>query len=297
MGKLAWYPCPSLPTLAIASVLGTATMFASLPAPARADVEPLTSSPAQASPVGLWPHLRSSLFGVRPISEDADAVIRLETPKRAEDAATVPIAIRTTLLQTPQRYIRKVYLLVDNNPSPVAAVFAFTPDSGRADIETRIRIEQYTDVRAVAELSDGSLFMSSRFVKAAGGCSAPAGKDAEAADRNVGRIKFRVEDPIALGQPAVAQLAISHPNRSGLVLDQVTRLYAPAYFVRRVAVSYAGKPVLTADMDFSISENPNFRFYFLPTANGALQAEVIDTKDLTFKSEVMVNGSGSSGSP
>ena len=50
-----------------------------------------------------------------------------------------------------------------------------------------------------------------QYVKASGGCSAPAGKDQAAALANVGRMKFRVEGPVAIGKPALAQLMISHP--------------------------------------------------------------------------------------
>jgi sulfur-oxidizing protein SoxY len=138
----------------------------------------------------IWLKVRESLFGSRAIRADADEVIRLEAPYRAQDAATVPIAIRTRIPQAGERYIRTVYLIVDRNPSPIAAIFRFTPDSGRAEIETRIRIEEYTPVRAIAEMSDGELYSSARFVKAAGGCSAPAGKDPEAALARLGRMKF-----------------------------------------------------------------------------------------------------------
>jgi sulfur-oxidizing protein SoxY len=241
---------------------------------------------AQAS--DTWRKVRSSLFESRRISTDADAIIRLEAPTRAEDAATVPIAIKTRLPQSPERYIDKVYLIVDNNPSPIAAIFQFTPDSGRADLETRVRIEEYTHVRAIAEMSDGQLYMTTQYVKASGGCSAPAGKDQAAALANLGRMKFRVEDPVTFGKPTLAQLMISHPNNSGLAMDQVTRLYAPPYFVRKVTVTYSGRPVLTADVDFSISENPNFRFYFVPSGEGELKAEVIDSKDLTFDKQLIV---------
>ena len=246
----------------------------------------------QASEVSIWSKLRGSLFGTRPLREDAADIIQLDAPTRAEDAATVPIAIRTQLLQSPERYIRKLYLLVDNNPSPIAAIFELTPESGRADIETRIRVEQYTDVRAVAELNDGTLYMASRYVKASGGCSAPAGKDPKEALRNAGRIKFRIDGPVEAGQPTAARLAISHPNASGLVLDQLTRLYEPAYYVRKLTVRYAGRPVLTADIDFSISENPNFRFWFLPSGDGELRAEVVDTRDLSFDSALQVKLGG-----
>jgi sulfur-oxidizing protein SoxY len=77
---------------------------------------------------------------------------------------------------------------------------------------------------------------------------------------------------------------ISHPNNSGLAMDQVTRLFTPPHFVRQVRISYGGELVMSADVDFSISENPNFRFYFLPRSDAELKAEVVDSDDLRFES-------------
>jgi sulfur-oxidizing protein SoxY len=44
--------------------------------------------------------------------------------------------------------------------------------------------------------------------------------------------------------------------------------------------------VLTADLDFAISENPNFRFWFVPRGDGELKAEVLDTRELRFESSL-----------
>ncbi len=243
----------------------------------------------------IWGKVKRSLFENRPVSANAHDIVELVAPVRAEDAAVVPIAIRTRLAQTSERYIRRIYLIVDNNPSPLAAMFELTPESGRADLETRIRIEEYTYVRAVAELSDGQLVADARFVKASGGCSAPAGKDPAAAAARLGRMRLAVADDVTYKQPALAQLMISHPNDSGLAMDQLTRLYTPAYFVRWVKVSYAGKPILTAEVDFSISENPHFRFYFVPAGEGELKAEVLDTRDLRFETTLAVRRGAMSG--
>lgn len=236
----------------------------------------------------IWQKLKRSLFENRPVASDARGIVELVTPIRAEDAAVVPVAIRTRLTQRPERYVRRIYLIVDKNPSPLAAMFELTPESGRADLETRIRIEEYTHVRAVAELSDGTLFADTRFVKASGGCSAPAGKDPAAAAARVGRMRLAVDGNVSYNQPALAQLMISHPNDSGLVMDQLTRHYTPAYFVRSIRVTYAGRPILTAEVDFSISENPNFRFYFVPVGDGELKAEAVDTKELRFETTLAV---------
>jgi sulfur-oxidizing protein SoxY len=230
--------------------------------------------------------VRLSLFQTRVISTVADDVIALDAPARAEDSAVVPIAIRTRFPQSPTHYIDKLYLIIDNNPSPISAIFQFTPASGRADIETRVRIDEYTHVRAIAELNDGRLFMAARWVKASGGCSAPPGKDAQAALATLGRMKLRVESEASGSEPVLAQLMISHPNNSGLAMDQLSRQFTPAHFVRRVEISYAGQPLMSADVDFSISENPNFRFYFTPHGAGELKAEVLDSRDLRFESAI-----------
>jgi sulfur-oxidizing protein SoxY len=234
----------------------------------------------------VWYRVRSSLFGSRPILEQADEVIRLTAPLRAEDAATVPLGIQAQAPAPGDAFVEKIYLVIDKNPSPLGAVFTFTRDSGRADIETRVRIDDYTMVRAVAELSDGRLYMARSFVKAAGGCSAPAAKDRDAAAAQLGRMRLRVDAPLALERPNLAQLMISHPNSSGLAMDQMTRLYVPARFVRHIDVRYLGRPVMSAEVDFSISENPNFRFYFVPHGNGALTAEVVDSSDSRFETSL-----------
>lgn len=243
---------------------------------------------AKPTPEQHWAQLRQSLFGDRAILDNATDLLVLDTPVRAEDAAVVPVAVRAQVAQSATRWIRKIHLVIDNNPSPMGAVFAFTPDSGRADIETRVRVEEYTTVRAVAELQDGRLAMVSRFLKASGGCSAPAGKDLAEAMARLGRMRLRVDGPVVPGKPALAQLMISHPNVSGLAIDQLTRLAPAPVFVRKVVVTYAGKPVLQADVDFSLSENPSLRFNFLAQADGELLAEVTDTNDRQWTQRLAV---------
>jgi sulfur-oxidizing protein SoxY len=236
----------------------------------------------------VWRKVRADLFSGSPIAAANDVLI-LETPKRAEDAAVVPVAVRAQFPQSETRYIEKLWLIIDNNPSPIAAVFRFSPESGRADIETRVRVEQYTHIRAIALTNDGDLHMAVNYVKASGGCSAPAGKDAAAARASLGKMRLRVDDAPAAGGPALAQLMIRHPNDSGLAMDQLTRTYAPPHYVRSVEVRYGGKVVMSADVDFSISENPNFRFYFIPGSDKEIEARVVDSKDLEFTAKLTLD--------
>jgi sulfur-oxidizing protein SoxY len=227
----------------------------------------------------IWQKVRASLFEGRAITPATAEMLTLDAPARAVDAAVVPIAIRWHAPQTASSQISKLYLIIDANPSPISAIFQLSPESGRAEIETRVRVDAYSHVRAIAETSDGRLFMTTRFVKASGGCSAPAGAQALAA---IGQMRFRVDGDVAAATPVLAQLIIDHPNHSGLAMDQATRQYTPAHFVRHVDISYRDRPLLAADVDFSISENPFLRFYFVPQGGGELRATVVDSQDQRF---------------
>ena len=234
-----------------------------------------------------WKNLKSVLFGDKKVFA-SNSVIGIEAPFRAEDAAVVPISITSKISQSPEKYIKKIYLLIDKNPTPVAGIFTLSQKAGRADIETRVRLEEYTFVRAVAELNNGDLHMAHRYVRASGGCSAPAGKDQEAALARLGRMKLRTESGLEVGKPARAQVMVSHPNFSGMQMDQVTRLYVPARFVKKIEVFHSEEKLLTANLDFAISENPNIRFFFIPTGGDNLRAEVLDSKNMTFEKSLAV---------
>jgi len=230
----------------------------------------------------IWRKVRADVFGERPIAADAAGRISLELPARAADAAVVPISIRVTPRPGEARPM-KIHLFIDRNPSPVAGIFEFGAASASTELETRVRIEEYTWVRVVAENADGSLFGTERFIKAAGGCSAPAGKSLAERLAGKGQMKWRIDPPADAALPSSVLLMIRHPNNSGLAMDQSTHLYDPAYYVRSVRVTRAGELVLSADVDFSISENPALRFTVRPGA-GELRATVVDSNDQTYQS-------------
>ena len=67
-------------------------------------------------------------------------------------------------------------------------------------------------------------------------------------------------------------------------MDQQTHLYDPPYYVRNVRVTRGGELVVAADVDFSISENPAFRFTLRPGDTGALHATTTDSNERVFES-------------
>jgi sulfur-oxidizing protein SoxY len=130
-------------------------------------------------------------------------------------------------------------------------------------------------------------------VKASGGCSAPALKDADEASAHLGEMRFRQlgnADTAARG-PREAQIMIRHPNNSGLQMDQVTRLYVPAFFVHHLQVWQGDAPLLSMDGGISISQDPNIRFTYAPNGARTFRAEATDTDNHVFRGEWPVDAS------
>ena len=97
--------------------------------------------------------------------------ISLELPQIAENGNTVPIAIEVDSPMTEQDYVKAVHVFAEQNPLPNVATFRFTPRSGRARAATRMRLRKTQNVFALAEMSDGSVYMASTEVKVTiGGC-------------------------------------------------------------------------------------------------------------------------------
>jgi sulfur-oxidizing protein SoxY len=224
-----------------------------------------------------WADLSHALFGDRPVRDAGDA-LRIDAPLRADNAALVPITLH--LREPLAEDVRALYLVIDNNPSPLAAVFHFGALADRSEVATRVRVDDYTNLHAVAETADGTLFAAERFIKAAGGCSAPAGNDPSLASARLGKMKLSLTQPP--GQRASVQLLISHPNSSGMQMDQLTRNYVPADFVQRIRVTYGGAEVLTVDGDIALSEDPSFRFGLWPPAPGEITVEIDDSNQRHF---------------
>ncbi|WP_431270602.1 quinoprotein dehydrogenase-associated SoxYZ-like carrier [Dankookia sp. P2] len=228
-----------------------------------------------------WRDLRQAIFGDRPV-QPAGAALDLSVPPRALDAALVPVGLALSAELAPR--VTAIHLVIDENPLPLAAVFrAGQPGALRA-LTTRVRVDAYTNLHAVAETEDGRLLESVRFVKAAGGCSAPMGGDLEAARQRMGRMRLTLPEGLPGPNRAVpVQVAVSHPNTSGLQMDQLTRLSIPAEFIRSLAMTYAGAPVLDIVTDISIAENPTFGFALTGLPGGALRVLAVDNRDRRFE--------------
>ena len=264
--------------------------IAAPPLPAWASDRATAEQPSQS-----WAFLKEELFGDRPI-HDGSALISLDAPYRAQDAAIVPIGLSVDA--GPERRVSRLTLVIDVNPVPVAAEFELGEAMGRpVELSMRVRIDAYSNVRVIAELDDGSLYQFARFVKASGGCSAPALKDQDAAMASLGEIRLRRFPPANQGSAAgaaeerpEAQVMVRHPNNSGFQMDPISRLYIPALFVNELSVAQGDELLFRMTGGISISEDPTIRFRYVPNGTDAIKVIAADSDGRAFRDSFAAEG-------
>jgi len=90
--------------------------------------------------------------------------ITLKIPDIAENGAVVPVTVSTDLPD-----VESISVIVDNNPTPLAAMFELTPQSV-PDVSIRIKMGESSVVRTVVK-AGGKFYSASKEVKVTiGGC-------------------------------------------------------------------------------------------------------------------------------
>lgn len=237
----------------------------------------LAAIPAAAS--DSWPSIRDELYGARVI-HDGSANVTLTAPDRPENQMEVPVSVDAVFKDG--RTVKSVTILVDENPTPVAAAFRFNQARPQVGLAAKFRFDAVTGVRAIVEASDGELYMAERHVRFTGGqsaCSAPPnGSDEEIAAR-MGNTQLTMAGPRAIVSNAAqrVKVQISHPNHTGMVKDQITLLYIPLRLMDKVAIKQADKTVVEIEGSMSLSQDPSFEFDYLTDGSDELNITASDT--------------------
>jgi sulfur-oxidizing protein SoxY len=94
-----------------------------------------------------------------------NAGITITGPDIAENGAVVPVGASTALPG-----VKRLALLVEKNPNALAAVFDIS-DAVDANVSTRVKMGQSSNVYAVAFMSDGKVLYAQKEIKVTlGGC-------------------------------------------------------------------------------------------------------------------------------
>ena len=223
-----------------------------------------------------WRDVATAIFGERPI-EDGSGILKLITPETTMNAALVPITVELT----GNRKVVALSVVIDNNPSPLAGTFHLGPAFAPESLKMRVRINEFTLVHAVAETDDGKLHAVARYVKAAGGCSAPSATASADVMTRIGKMQLRRERSTDASL-VPAQLLISHPNFSGMQQNPTTGDYTPARYLERLSVDVGGIKAFDLDTGISMSEDPAISFTYVAKGNGDVNVKAQDSSAAEF---------------
>ncbi len=235
-----------------------------------------------------WQAMKKDYFPKAVLEESA--AVKITAPKRAESGAQVPFSFSIDSPMTEGSYIKSVSVIADANPVPLVAVYHFNPDSGKAEISTRIRLEVDSFVHVVAETSDGKYLVNQVPIRASGGCGGTIGGDEDIARQTAGKMKLQVKSENS-EQLKLAHLLIKHPMNTGLQRDLVSQGYRPAFYISKIVAKFNDKVVFDADTYIGVSEDPNIQFPFKADQSGKLTVVIQDNEDKEFTTttDVVVN--------
>lgn len=234
-----------------------------------------------------WPYIKKNLFAERAI-EVVQSNVRLYAPELAADASVVPVSIKLA----PQiiQDVSKLFLIIDRNPDPYAMEIKFSPlfratgSAHERNINTRVRVNNFSTVRAIIETMDGTLYMDQGFVAGSGGCSLPPASNQSEALKKKGMIKTRIlpEPNISLHWKE-AIVRIRHPNYTGMQPSvEEEEGFIPANYINQVEVLYGDEVLMTINAGITLSENPSFRFNFSHEYEKTLHVIAVDSEDKRY---------------
>jgi sulfur-oxidizing protein SoxY len=112
-------------------------------------------SAAPAQPAGALQAALAELSGKQTIRRGR---VHLDLPSLAENGNSVEVKISVDSPMTGADRVSEIHLFSERNPIPTIARYRLGPNSGRAEIETNVRLAQSQRVIAVAKMNDGSLW-------------------------------------------------------------------------------------------------------------------------------------------
>lgn len=97
--------------------------------------------------------------------------VKLTAAEIAENGNTVPVTVSVDSPMTEADHVTAIHVLAERNPQPGVLSATLTPLSGKAEVSFRMRLSESQAIMAVAQMSDGSLWSTSRqVIVTLGGC-------------------------------------------------------------------------------------------------------------------------------
>lgn len=198
---------------------------------------------------------------------DAEPVfgrLNLSMPSVSEDGSAVPMEISIDHPMSADEYIESIRVFAPDNPNDEVVDFYLTPMMGKAEVSSRVRVNESQTLYAVARSNTGVVFVDSTEVRVTVGGCLMTSDDAIA---EFGTPRVAPPRNLTAGQPAEMRTLVTHPMETGLREGPDGELL-PRRMIDTLTLEYNGDTVLTVKMHTAVSENPYMRFFFAPETSG-----------------------------
>ena len=247
-----------------------------------------------------WDDISSMMFEDRVVINAAANDVILNTPYRTTDDRRTRMGGTVSLPNG--TLIDKVYLVIDENPMPVSAVFDLDRPMSEFSFDMTMRLNGPSGIHLVVETTDGEILVREGYTKTSGlgACAAPPATDPVIALQTLGQMELALAPASSdaktrlaslassssssslLSKSVRAEIAFRHPSHSGLQMNQITLLYLPARFIETIKFATDETPLFTMTGSISISEDPSLAVT-LPAGSSTLTVKMIDTEEAAFE--------------
>ncbi len=112
------------------------------------------ASPARATPEKMQDVIKA-FTGGKSVTEGR---VTFEITLLVENGNSVPLSVQVESPMKAQDHVTRIGIFNEKNPLPDVAIFHLTPRCGRAQVATRMRLNDSQMITAIAEMSDGTFW-------------------------------------------------------------------------------------------------------------------------------------------
>lgn len=213
----------------------------------------------------------------------------LDIPSHSDAGTSVPITVGFLPADGEAAVPRAVHVLVDGNPRPQVVSVWPSPECGRAEFSTRVRLESAQTVSAIAEARDGRVWRADQEITVNFGACADVGTGTDTEIRDFKPVA-RVSVPKTAKRGDIIQIrsVISHPMETGLRLNQFNT-WIPMRIIEQFTCRFAGDELFRARPYPAIATNPYFSFLVRAERSGSFDFEWIDTNGSIYTNSASID--------
>lgn len=214
-----------------------------------------------------WQQVEAVRAAVGNTSPSTQGII-IDLPLVSEDGSAVPLTVSVDSAMAADSFIESIQIFATGNPNPEVVDFYLTPRVGKAEVSTRIRINESQTIWAVARSNTGAVWVAQKDVRVTvGGCLSRSNDNATV---RLSQARVAVPKSFDVAKPAEVRTLVTHPMETGLREGPDGNLL-PRRLVDTFEVIVDGEVAIQVRLHSAVSANPYLRFFLSPQQSAAAE--------------------------